>query len=174
MILYAVYHLRRMLKPYAHGNALGLHFYFRFIQISVDITCRMTCGQYHRTAESELHARPEVYSLDAFDLVACYYKPCHLGLVMHFAARFQYRVPHVFYHPRQSVGTDVRMGIGQYGRRSTVLAEHIENLLRISAFLAAGIEFAVGVCACSAFAETIVGIRVYYIFAGYGCHVFAS
>ncbi len=54
---------------------------------------------------------------------------------MHLAATAQNGVAHILYDARQLVCTYMRMGISQDIRRSTMLAEDIENLLDIAAFL---------------------------------------
>ena len=52
------------------------------------------------------------------------------------------------------------MGIGEYGCRCPMLAKHAENLFRISPFLAACVEFSIGVGSCPSLTETVVALRV--------------
>ena len=51
MILYLVDQMRWMFQSDAYGNSLCLDFNLCFRQISVNVSCRVTCGQNHRTTE---------------------------------------------------------------------------------------------------------------------------
>lgn len=70
----------------------------------------------------------------------------HPCLEVYFASTFNNRIAHILYHPWQLVRADMRMGVYQNGRRSTMLAEYIEYLVHIPALLASGIQLSVRVC----------------------------
>ena len=79
---------------------------------------------------------------------------------MHLAAAADNRVAHRLDDLRQAVGADVRMGVGQDVGRGAVLTEHAQDLVRVAAFLRAGIELAVGVGPCPTLAEAVVALGV--------------
>ena len=163
VILYAVYEFSRMLQSHAHSQSLGFYLYLSFRKISVDIACRMSRGENHRTAISLLLARREIHRFATYATVALQYKTCHLGLEVYLAATLYYSVAHVLYHARQFVSADMRMGVRQDGCRGTMLAEYIQYLFRRSALLRPGIQFAVRVGTGSSLAKTVVGFPVHLL-----------
>ena len=72
---------------------------------------------------------------------------------------------HVFYDAGKPVGADMGMGIYEDGGGGSVLTEDVEDPVGVAAFLAAGVELAVGEGSCSSFPEGIVGFGVYGMFA---------
>ena len=99
----------------------------------------MPCGKNHGSAELQFTTVAQVNGLHTLHTVATQQQPRHLGLEMHLASAVQDGVAHVLDHARQFVGTDVRMGIGQYVRRGSMLAEHVQDFGYAAPFLAAGI-----------------------------------
>ena len=163
MILYLVYQLRRMLQSDAYCYALCLYLYAGMSKITIDITCRMTCSENHRTIISLVTFCHKIAAYHAFHLAFLYYQLSHLGLEMHFPARLDNLLAHVFYHSWQFISADVRMGICKNISRSTELTEHIQYLLYVSTLLTARIELAITVCSCSSFTKTIVGFPIHLL-----------
>ena len=95
--------------------------------------------------------------------VAFYQQLCHLGLEMHLASTTEDGVAHVFYHSRQLVRADMRMGIGKDVCRSTVLTEYVKNLFDVATLLAAGVELAVGIGSCPTLTEAVVTLAIYLL-----------
>ena len=89
-------------------------------------------------------------------LITLHYETGHKGLKMDLAAAVYDGVADVLDYARQAVCAYVRMGIGQYCRAGAVLAEYVQYAVCAAAFLAAGVELAVGICAGSALAKTVV------------------
>lgn len=104
--------------------------------------------------------------LDSYDCAVLDDESYHLGLKTDFASATDDGVAHVFYDAREPVGADMRVGIDEDAGGGSVLTEHVEYLVGIAAFLAAGVEFAVGEGSCSSFSEGIVGFGIYGVFAG--------
>ena len=71
---------------------------------------------------------------------------------------------HVLDDAGQFICTNVGMGIGEDAGAGAMLTEDAENLLSVAALLAAGVEFAVGVCACAALAKGVVALGVDALF----------
>ena len=65
-------------------------------------------------------------------------------------------LPHVLDNTRQLVAAYMRMRLVQHIICRTKMMEQLHHSLHVTAFLAAGKEFAVGECACAAFAKTVV------------------
>ena len=126
----------------------------------------MARGKNHRPVEREFAARLQIDGLNSGNRVVADYESRHLGAEVHFATTLKNRVAHVFYHPRQLVSAYVRMGIGKYRRRSAVLAEHVEYLLRVAALLRACIQLTVRVGSCPTFTETVVALLVHLLGLG--------
>ena len=86
---------------------------------------------------------------------------------MNLAATVQDGIAHGLNDPGQLVRADVRMRVYQDVRRGSVLAKHPQNLLHVAPLLAARVELPVRVGAGSAFAETVVRLRVHCLRARY-------
>ena len=82
---------------------------------------------------------------------------------MHLAAGAEDGVTHVLDDARQLIGTDMRMGIGQDGRRGTMLTEHVQNLLYRAALLGTGVQLAVAISTCPTLAEAVVALGVHLL-----------
>ena len=80
----------------------------------------------------------------------------HEGLKMDLTAAVYDGVADVLDYTWQAVCAYVRMGIGQYCRAGAMLAEYVQYAVCAAAFLAAGVELAVRVCAGYALAKTVV------------------
>ena len=80
-------------------------------------------------------------------------QPRHLRLEMHLATAVDNCVADGLDDPRQAVGADMGVSIGEDIGRCPMLAEHAENLLRITALLRASVEFSVAICPCTALSE---------------------
>ena len=63
------------------------------------------------------------------------------------------------------------MGISQDIRRRSMLAEHVENLLRRAALLGACVELAIRVGTCPTLAKAVVALAVHLLRTGYLCQV---
>lgn len=96
----------------------------------------------------------------------------HSGLKMHLSTTLDNRIPHILNDTREFVCPNVRMGIGQYSRRSSVLTEYIQYLVYISSFLATGVKFSIRIGSCASFAKTIVRFRIYGMFSADLCQIF--
>ncbi len=85
---------------------------------------------------------------------------------MHLSTTAYDGVAHILNDCREFVGADMWMGIDKDIRRCAMLAEYVEYLVDIAAFLAAGVEFAVGECTCTSFTEGIVRLRIDCVLCG--------
>ena len=63
------------------------------------------------------------------------------------------------------------MCVDQDGSAGPVLAEYIQNLVYTSSFLAAGVEFSVGVSSGAPFTKTVIGFRINFVFPADACQV---
>ena len=86
---------------------------------------------------------------------------------MYLATTFYYAVTHVLYHARKLVGSYVGMRIGKDCGTCSMLAEDIEHALDAATFLAAGVELAIGIGACTTLAKAVVRFGVHCVRAGY-------
>jgi hypothetical protein len=93
-------------------------------------------------------------------LITMQYETGHEGLKMDLAAAVYDGVADVLDYARQAVGAYVRVCIGQYRGAGAVLAEYVQDAVCAAAFLASGVELAVGVCSGTALAKAVVGLRV--------------
>ena len=98
-----------MLQPHTHCYALRLHLNFFFSQIPINISGRMSCSKNYGT-EKLL-----VIGSAAHHTVALNNKACHLRLEVNFATTSDDGAAHGLYHLGQTVGANMRMGIGQDG-----------------------------------------------------------
>jgi hypothetical protein len=98
----------------------------------------------------------------------------HLGLEVYLSSITEDGVANGLNDLRKTIGTDMGMGIGQDGGGGSMLTEHPQYLVNGTAFLGAGIEFAVGVGACPTLAETIVALAVHLLGAGDHGQVFLA
>ena len=148
-----------MLQTYPYGDTLGFDGHPVGIQPAVYVACRMSCSQNHRTVESLSRIR-----FNACYLVVLDEQGIHACLEVHLSATGEDGVSHVFNHPRQLVGSDVRMRVYQDRCACSVLAEHVQNLVHAATLLAARIQLAVGVSSRTSFTETVVRFRVHLVF----------
>ena len=163
-----------MLQAHADGQSFRFYRNLCLRKIAVNVACGVARGQNDRSAKLPFHAfsrRQTLHSLHAHHGVAVCHKARHLGLEVHLPTTSDDGVAHVLNHARQLVGADVRMSVGQDACRGPVLAEHVQNLLRGSALLAAGIQLSVGVSPRTAFAKAIVALAVHLLRAGNLCQV---
>ena len=93
---------------------------------------------------------------------------------MNFAATAENRITYILNDARQSIGANMGMGIGENCSLCTVLTEDIEDLLYTTTFLGTGIEFAVGICPCTALAKTIVALGIHEMFTRNTSNVFLA
>ena len=168
VVLYLVYQFRRMLQTHANGNTLGLHLYATVSQIAVDITGRMTCSQDDR---SEKNLMREVRGLTRLCLhtnngVALQKQTRHLCFEMHLSTTINNGIAHCLYDARQFICSNMRMGISQNTGRGSMLAEHVEYLLRRATLLTAGVQLAVRISSCPTLSETIVAVGIHLM--GFG------
>ena len=73
-----------------------------------------------------------VHGTDAHHMLILNEQFGHLGIEVNLTARLQNLLPHVLNDAGQLVRADMRMGITQNGCGGTVLAEYVEDLLRIA------------------------------------------
>ncbi len=137
-----------MLQSHTHSQTFCLYLHLIVMEPTVDVACRVACGQDDRTME--LLA---VVGGDARHRPAADDEAVHAGLEVYLATVLQDSIAHVLYHGRQLVRADVWMGIHQNVRVGSVLAEHVQYLLHVAALLAPGVELAVGVGSRAALAE---------------------
>ena len=109
---------------------------------------------------------------NAFHFIFFYDQGIHTRFEVYFAATFDDGVPHILDDARQFVRPYMRMGIRQYGCRSSVLAEYIQYFIYIPAFFASGVQLSIGVGTCTAFSKAIIGFGVYGLLSSYLGQVF--
>ena len=133
----------------------------------------MACSQNDRTEKLLLAVScwQLAIGLNADNFVTMDDEPRHLRLEMYLATTAQNGIAHVLDDLRQTVSTDMRMGIGQNGRRSSVLAKHVENLIDITALLGASVELAIRIGACTTLAKAVVTFAVNLLSTGNSCQV---
>ena len=152
-----------MLEPHAHGQAFHLERATRGVQVAVNVARGMPRGQYHRTpvfaAVACRNAKHATFGIG--------YQTVGARLEMHLAATGQYGVAHVLDNARQAVGADMRMCVAQYPAVRAVLAEYAENAAHVAAFLAVGVELAVGISPRASLAERIIAFGVYFLLLWY-------
>ena len=153
MILYLVNQLTGVLQSHAHRNTLGLNLNLSFSQIAVNITCRVSRSQDNRSAILFI-------GYTAHDGIALQYQLSHLGLEVHFATAVNDGISHRLDHLWQSVGTNMRMRIGQDSRRGTMLTEHIQNFLDITTLFAACVQFTVAIGTGATLTKAVVTLTV--------------
>ena len=156
-----------MFQAYSYGDAFGLYFHPVGCKPAVYIPCRVSGGEYYRTEE-----RLPGIGFDAFHFIVFNDKGVHACLKMHFTATIDDCIPHIFYDPRQFVGSDMGMGVYEYGRRSAMLAEYVQYFIYVSPLFTAGIELAVRIGSRAAFSETVIGFRVDGLLPSYQGKVF--
>jgi hypothetical protein len=168
-----------MFQTAAYSKSLRFNSEFLGCHVAIYIAGAVTCGQYYRSHECALLSF--VSGIYADYTVAIQYEAGHQGLKVDLTAAVYYGVADVFNHARQAVSTYVRVCIGQYRGACAVLAEYVQDAVGAAAFLASGVELAVGICSCAALTETVVGLGVYLVGAAYGgyvdlavVHVFAA
>jgi hypothetical protein len=109
--------------------------------------------------------------VDAYYPVALQYEAGHQGFKMDLTAAVDDGVSDILNYARQAVRTYVGVGIGQYRGACAVLAEYVQYAVCAAAFLASGVQFAVGVGTGTALAKTVVGFRVDLMGTAYGGYV---
>jgi hypothetical protein len=109
--------------------------------------------------------------VDAYYTVAIQYEAGHQGFKMDLTAAVDDGVADILDNTGQAVSTYVGVCIGQYCGACAVLAEYIQDAVSAAAFLAAGVQFAVGVGTGTALAKTVVGFRVDLMGTAYGGYV---
>ena len=169
VILYGVYELLGMFQTHPHGDALGLELHPLVVQHVVDIAGRVPGGQNDRAG-----ILPPVGRDDAPHLVALDNKAIHAGLEVDFASRLENAVAHALDNGGQFVGADMRMGIGEYRYRGTMLAKDLQNAVYIAPLLTAGVELAVGEGTCPTLAETVVRLGVDALLAADAGNILAT
>lgn len=169
MILYLVNQHGRMFQSHADGNPFGFQLYTVGIQPAVHVSGRMSRSQDNGT-EKGLSG----LGFNSLHFLSFNQESFHTGLEVYFSAAGQDGVSHILDDPWQFVGSDVRVCIRQDGRTGSVLAEHIQDFFYAAPLLAAGVEFPVGVSACSSFAEAVVGFGIYFMFPADTGQVFFS
>ena len=177
-----------MFQSHPDSNTLWLDFNLCFSQISVNVSCRVTCGE-NDGAKVFVRGVRDVFCFDANHthvICICRYsrssflnppssflippssknQPRHLRLKMNFATTIDDRVAHRLNDLWQTVCADMGMGICQDSRRGTMLAEHIQNLVRITSLFTAGIEFAVRIGTCPTLTKAVVALCIYFLRLG--------
>ena len=109
VILNLINQMRGMFQSHTNSNSLGLDLNLCLSQIAIDITCRMTCSQNHRTTIL-------LISHAAHHLVAIKNQLRHLGLEMYFATTINNSISHRLNHLRQAICADMWVGISQNSR----------------------------------------------------------
>ena len=112
-----------MLQAHTYSDALGLNLNLCLSQIAIHVAGRVTCGQDDRThiLLLAISCRIPANGFHADHPVAINNQPRHLRLEMHLTATTENRVAHRLDDFRQTVSTDMSMGIGQDGCRGTML-----------------------------------------------------
>ena len=90
----------------------------------------------------------------------------HFRLEMHFTTTIDDGVSHRLYHLRQSVCSNMRMGISKDSRRSPMLTKHVEDFVRITTFLASCIELTIRIGTSPTLSETVVTFSIYLLRLG--------
>src|SRR3712207_5229573 len=148
-----------MFQTNAYGNPFRLDGDAMRCQPPVNIARGVPRCQNDRTRERLSRVR-----LDAFHLSVFNNQNIHPGLEMHFAPARENRSAHILNHARQLVRTDVRVSVRKYRCGCPMLAEHVQDFVRVSPFFAAGIELPVGVGARPSLSETVIRFGVYDMF----------
>ena len=156
-----------MFQPDTDSDSFGFYRNTVCSQPAIYIPCGMSGCQYHRTEKSL-----SCVGFNTFDFVVLNNQCIHSGLKMHLSTTLDNRIPHILNDTREFVCPNVRMGIGQYSRRSSVLTEYIQYLVYISSFLATGVKFSIRIGSCASFAKTIVRFRIYGMFSADLCQIF--
>ena len=155
-----------MLDTHAEGKALGLQLDTLGVEHLINVAGGVACGQDDGPgAESPAVGRADAHAVLLLLHVADTGSEVVLPSVLHDS------LADVFDHGRELVCTDVRMRINQYLGRGSELHETIEHLAVVTPLGRAGIEFSVGECACSTFAEAVVGVRIEDALSGETCHI---
>jgi len=81
----------------------------------------------------------------------------------------------------QLVGANVRVGFVQNLFIGTKMYQYGKDALNVAPLVAAGVQLAIAVGACAAFAKTVIAFLIYYAFLVHGCkvapaaaHIFAA
>ena len=114
------------------------------------------------------------FCLYSAHLVTLQQESRHAGLEVHFSTTADDGVAHVLDDGRQTIGTEMRMCIAENRERCPMLTKYIENLLHITTFLAAGIEFSVGESTSSTLTERIVRFRVNHMRTTDLCYILTT
>ena len=149
-----------MLQTHSHSQSFSFDRDTLTEQMAVHITGRMAGGQNDRSLEN-----PSGVGFDTFHLAFVHNQAVHAGFKMHLTSALQDGVAHILNDAGQLVCSDMRMGIRQNGCTGSMLTEHIQNLVHTAAFLASGVEFAVGIGTGSSFSETVIALGIYLMLA---------
>ena len=84
----------------------------------------------------------------------------HLGLEMHLSATSDDSLTHILNDTWQFVGTYMWMCIGKNVCACSMLAEHIQDFIRIAAFLRACIELTIGIGTSPTLAKTVIALTI--------------
>ena len=156
MVLNLVNQMRGMLQSHTHRNTLCLNLHLSLSQIAIDITCRMTSCQNHRTAIL-------LISHTTHHLVAIKNQLRHLRLEVHLATTIYNSISHRLNHLRQAICSDMRMCISQNSRRGTMLTKHIQDFFDITSFLTTRIELAIRVGTSPTLTKTVVALSIHLL-----------
>ncbi len=122
----------------------------------------MARGQYHGFAFIAV----AVLVNHACNTAIVQYKICHPAVEMVFAAVLLYGLSHARYYGAQPVGAYMCVGVDEYLLVGSVFDEFLQHRSYVASFGAAGVELAVAVGPCPAFAETPVAVGVHLMFLG--------
>ena len=110
----------------------------------------------------------------ANDLITIDNQLSHLALKVYLATRLDYRITHGLNHLGEPVCSYMGMGISQDSRRRPMLAEDIQDLVRITTFLTTGVELAIRIGACPTLTKTVVALCIYLLVFGDIGQIFLS
>ena len=153
-----------MFHAYAQSKRFGLDADVVVVQHPVDVARGVARGEHNCVGApfALLFRVSHVLGLYTQDAVVVQDKPCHPLVEMDFAAVMQDGFAHVLHHARQFVGSDVRVCIGEDVGLGAVFHKQPKRFDHVATFHRTGVQFAVGIRACAAFAEAVVGMRVYF------------
>lgn len=155
VVLQAVDEFLGVFEAHAYGDAFGLDVDALVAQEVVDVACRVPCGEEYRPVPL---APVAVGDAGHGGLVVVENQAGDTCAEMYLAARGKDGFAHGLDDGRQTVGADVRMRVDQDVVLRPVLIEDAQYFVDRSAFLAAGIQLAVGVSPGSALAEAVVRV----------------
>src|SRR5574344_1930444 len=134
-----------MLQPYTDGNSFRFNFYLVIIKILINITCRMSRSENNWSTENLFRPCETVYSLNADYTVAVCNQARHLRLEMDLTTTPQNCSAHLFNDTWQTVGTNMRMCIGENIRTGAMLTEYVQNFIHRAALFTARIQLSVAI-----------------------------